>query len=270
MIRNRIDKSAFGYKIIFTEYKGHATDLSRQAVKEGVHVVIAAGGDGSVNEVAKALIHTDTALGILPVGSGNGLARSLGIPLAPSKAMAVINNGQLRAIDVGLAGSHLFLSNAGVGFDALVAKKFEQSRRRGLWSYIFTIMRTFSFYKPALYELSLDGKKQMTEAFFIGIANGNQLGYNFKIAPEATPYDGLLDVCLIGAIPVWKLPLVAIRAYNGRLPKSALVEYIHCKEIVIRMEEPISWMQTDGDAVAVDKNEITVSIVPQALKVIVP
>lgn len=244
--------------------------MSRRAVQQGIDVVIAAGGDGSVNEVARSLVHTGTVLGILPMGSGNGLARSLRIPLSFSKALAVINNFQLQTIDVGFADEHLFLSNAGVGFDALVAKNFEQSKRRGLISYVLTIMRALAVYKPASYELVIDDKKKKRSAFFIGIANGNQLGYNFKIAPAATPFDGLLDVCVIGRIPLWRLPLAAYRAYKGSLPKSAFVEYVRCRSLVISQNTSIGWMQTDGDALAVEGNTVKITIFPRALRVLAP
>lgn len=270
LVYRRIDKAVYHSELAFTQYKGHATELSRHAVQKGMDMVIAVGGDGSVNEVARALIHTDTALGILPMGSGNGLARSLGIPLALQKAFDIINKGNVKAIDIGLADQHLFLSNAGVGFDALVAKNFERSKRRGLLSYIYTIMRTLTVYKPAYYDLCIDGERKIKKAFFIGIANGNQLGYNFKIAPEAAPYDGFLDVCMIGAIPLWKMPLAAILTYNGKLPRSTFVEYMRCKKLVIQMKENIGWMQTDGDAIAIDHNKLVINIVPHALKVVVP
>ncbi len=270
LVSQRINKAALRYEIAFTAYKGHATELSHSAVRQGVDLVVAAGGDGSVNEVASALVHTGTPMGILPMGSGNGLARSLHIPLAPFKALDVINNFHVRTIDVGFANKHLFLSNAGVGFDALVAKNFEQSRRRGLMSYIFTIMRSLAAYKPASYELTVDGIKQKHSAFFIGIANGNQLGYNFKIAPEATPDDGLLDVCVIGPIPIWRLPLAAYRAYRGSLPQSAFVEYVRCSSLLIQGEKPMGWMQADGDAFPVEGNTLEVSVLPQALQVVTP
>lgn len=269
-INRWIDKEAFNYKIVFTEYKGHAVELSQQASKAGIDLVVAVGGDGSVNEVARGIIHTDTALGIIPMGSGNGLARSLEIPISLSKAIRILNKFQLKDLDVGIANKQLFLSNTGVGFDALVAKEFEQSTKRGLLSYAQIIIRTLFRHHPQDYTLYIDGKRQDKKAFFISVANGNQLGYNFKIIPHASPFDGFLDIAVIKDMPFWWLPIAAVRSINGSLLKSSLVEYIRCKELTIKSEEDIGWIQTDGDAIAVREKEIKIKLLPKALKVVVP
>lgn len=269
-IERQINKEQFAYELVFTEYKGHAIALSRQAVQDGLDLVIAAGGDGSVNEVARGLAGTDTALGILPLGSGNGLARSLQIPVNLSKALEVINGFRLKKIDAGYVNDRLFLSNAGVGFDAMVAKNFEDNRHRGFFHYVLTVIRTLSSHHPKAYELQVDGRTIRKEAFFIGIANGNQLGYNFKIAPGATLDDGVLDLCVIGPVPAWKLPFAAARSFNGSLPGSPYVEYFRGRQLSIRSEEEIDWMQTDGEAIAVDRKEIEIRVWPQALNVVTP
>ena len=269
-IKRWMNPALFSYELAFTRYAGEAIELSRKAAESGLDLVIAVGGDGSVNEVARGLVQSKTALGILPMGSGNGLARSLQIPLSLPKAVDVINRFQSRTIDVGFANDRLFVSNAGVGFDALVAKNFAHSRRRGFLSYVFTVIRSLAVHQPGHYRLHIDGTATERKAFFIGVANGNQLGYNFKIAPDATVDDGLLDLCIVGPLPLWRLPLAAIRSYNGSLPQSPYVTYQRCRELQIETDTALEWMQSDGDPIAVSGNHLQVRILPGALKVVVP
>lgn len=265
-IEKGLDQNIYDYDIVFTEYKGHARELSRQAVVDKIDVVVAVGGDGSVNEIAESLIHTSTALGILPKGSGNGLARSLKIPLQTSKALALINQARTHRLDIGFINEHLFLSNAGIGFDAIVTQIFEENKTRGLVGYLQSIPKALVQHKKFSYELFIDGEKKTGEAFMINIANGNQMGYHFKISPEASPFDGTLDIAIIEKITPWQLPPIVIKSFTEH--SSRHVKHLRGKALKIYSDETINFLQTDGEVIPNDKKELHIQIEPKALKII--
>ena len=152
-IETLTDASQFDYRIAFTEYAGHASVLAREAVENGFDIVVAVGGDGTVNEVARSLVHTPTALGIIPCGSGNGLARHLQIPLDARKAMQIINRATISSLDYGTINAMPFFCTCGVGFDAFVSLKFATGKKRGLLSYIENTLREGLSYKPETYTI---------------------------------------------------------------------------------------------------------------------
>lgn len=252
----------------FTEYAGHGELLAREAAAHGARVVAAVGGDGSVREVAKGIIGTEAVLGIVPKGSGNGLARSLGIPLSLKAALGVIAAGKTRQIDVGYANEELFLSNAGVGFDALIAKAFAASRRRGLRAYSWLVTRHLWGYRAPLWQLSVDGREWEEAAFMVNVANGRQLGYNFQIAPHAQPDDGWLDLTLIRPFPKAFGGTLVWHAFRGAIQRSRYVQHVRGRHI--RVAHPqLCTMQTDGDAHACGP-QVQFQIRRAALKVMVP
>lgn len=158
VIAAHLDMDFFDPEIIRTEYEGHGTELAKETAARGVRYIVAVGGDGSVNDIGKALAGTDTIMGIIPLGSGNGLARSLNIPCDPAKAIALLNRRRITKIDVGYANEVLFLSNAGVGFDMVVVKQFKNSKRRGLLTYVAIILKRFFSYKAWEWQIELDGQ----------------------------------------------------------------------------------------------------------------
>lgn len=250
-IAGGLDADRFTYELQTTERAKHGTELAAAAARAGAHAVVAVGGDGSVNDIVAGLLGTDTKLGIIPKGSGNGLARSLAIPLDVAGALAVINRDGLRRLDVGFAGDRLFLSNAGVAFDALIAKKFACSERRGLGVYSWLVTKHLWLYRSWRWNLELDGKPMQGKAFMISIANGTQFGYNFKIAPDADPADGLLDVVVVRPFPKILGGLMALRMRTGTLLGSPYVRRYRAAKIVVSHPE-LKLMQTDGDAHSCD------------------
>jgi YegS/Rv2252/BmrU family lipid kinase len=262
-----LDASEYSYEIQYTQYAGHGTELARNAAASEAFAVVAVGGDGSVNDIIKGLLGTNTLLGIIPKGSGNGLARTLGIPLDLAKAIQTINRCMVEAIDIGFANGKVFASNAGVGFDALVCKKFSQSNRRGLMVYTWLITKHMWLYRNWTWSLSIDGKKYEETAFFISVANGRQFGYNFKIAEDASWTDGLLDVVIIRKFPKILGAVLGFRMLSGTLLKSKYVRRIRAKHIVINNPQ-LKWMQTDGDSVACS-DTIEFKIQEKAQRVIV-
>jgi YegS/Rv2252/BmrU family lipid kinase len=250
-----------------TQHAGHGTKLAQNAASKGAFAVVAVGGDGSVNDVIKGLLGTDSLLAIIPKGSGNGLARTLSIPLDLAKAIQTINRCKVEAIDIGFANGKVFASNAGVGFDALVCKKFSQSKRRGLLVYTWLITKHMWLYRSWTWNLIVDGQEHEETAFFISVANGRQFGYNFKIAEDASWTDGLLDVVIIRKFPKILGALLGFRMFSGTLLKSNYVHRIRAKEVVISNPQ-LKWMQTDGDSLACS-NSIEFTIQEKAQKVIV-
>jgi diacylglycerol kinase (ATP) len=268
VIDGQLDKTKFTYAVAHTERAGHGTELAKQAAEQGAFAVVAVGGDGSVNDVAKGLVGTDTAMAIIPKGSGNGMARTMEIPLSLAEALDVINIGNLQTIDVGYVNDQLFLSNAGVGFDALISKRFASSDKRGLAVYSWLVTKHLWSYKEWDWKIKIDGKELPQKAFMINVANGQQFGYNFKIAPNANYTDGWLDVSIIKPFPKLLGSSLVIRALTGTIDKSPYVDTYRAKEVTLSHPD-LKWMQTDGDAHRCG-TEITFRIQPLALKVIAP
>ena len=264
----RLDGDQFSYEIQTTQRAKHGTELAQKAAEQGVYAVIAIGGDGSVNDVAAGLLGTKTVLGIIPKGSGNGMARTMKLPLKIEDAIDVLNLGRTVKMDVGFVNDKLFISNAGVGFDALVSKKFSRSERRGLGVYSWLVTKYLWLYKEWEYRITIDGKELKERAFLVNVANGQQFGYNFKIAPKASYTDGEFDVIIIRKFPKMLGGALTVRALMGTILRSPYVRFIKAKEIIITHPD-LKLMQTDGDAHACN-NRLHFRIVPAALEVIVP
>jgi YegS/Rv2252/BmrU family lipid kinase len=265
-----LDPGLFSWEIVYTSYRGHAASLSAQAAREGVDAVAAVGGDGSVNEVARGLLGTGCALAVIPAGSGNGFARMLGIPRNIPGALQAINDFHPVTIDVGFANGHLFLSNAGAGFDSLIARLFHDAPNRGLFNYARLVLGAIRTYRCKHYHLVMDSGELRERAFFVVAANGDQFGYNFRIAPGARMNDGLLDICVLKPIRWWQLPTVSLMSLTGRLGNSRFAIHMRCRSLVLERDEELSWMQVDGDPVDVREGRVEISVAPGALRVLAP
>ena len=264
----RLDKAQYTYELSYTERAKHGIELAKNAAEKGAFAVVAVGGDGSVNDVMAGLINTKTALAIIPKGSGNGFARTVGLPLNDEGCIDIINKSKVEIIDIGYANERPFISNAGVGFDALISKRFTESKTRGLSAYSWLVTRNLWQYKEWDFQITIDGERITEKAFLINIANGQQFGYNFKIAPNASYTDGLFDIVIIRKFPKMLGGRLIWRAMKGDITKSPYVRHYHGKEITIAHPE-LQLMQTDGDAHPCG-NHITFRIVPGALGVLVP
>ncbi|HTO15206.1 MAG TPA: diacylglycerol kinase family protein [Edaphocola sp.] len=246
-IKEHLDTALYDWNIEYTQYAGHGTLLAKEAVSRGYKTVVVVGGDGSINDVIQSLVNQDIILGVIPMGSGNGLARSVGLPLKVKEAIKVLNKKNIHAIDLGLINdSQYFISNAGVGFDAIVTKEFEKSEKRGFISYIDIIVRNMFSFKPKQWEIEVDGEIYNHTAFMITIANGPQLGYNFKIAPVAIFNDGLLDIVVIKKHPKFLTGILGLQGFTDSLLKNRYVAHYTGKKIIIRNIENET-MQLDGD-----------------------
>lgn len=267
LIMQTLDMEQWLPNIVFTEYAGHATDLAHQYARMGFDAVVAVGGDGTVNEVARGLKDTNTALGILPMGSGNGFARHLNIPIRPQKALEMINHSEPINVDYGLANGRLFVSTCGTGFDAVVADNFAGSNKRGFMTYLQNTLKVAFSYQPQTYHIVGDGLDVTHKAFLITFANANQWGYEAMIAPKASVQDGKMDIMLMSSHAILGSASLALRLFTGSIDNSYFMDTIRAKEITLEREE-VAPFHIDGDPVEMDK-DIHIKIVADGLRVLV-
>lgn len=266
LIENYLDHNKFDYDIAFTEYKLHAKTLAKQSSEEGIDIVCAVGGDGSVHEVGTALIGTKTKLAILPVGSGNGLARHLKISMNIREAIECINNSKSIAMDTVLVNEKSFLGVGGYGFDAVVAKRFDTHRRRGLWGYIQLILREFFRFNPINASIDIDGKIKTLPVVLLTVANSSQFGNGFTISPKSDVTDGELELVVLRPFTIWSAPLIVYRFFTKRSDTSRFSEIIPFKTAKLKLSKKIA--HYDGEPFDV-KDEINVSVVPKSLNIII-
>lgn len=255
------------YEIRLTEYAGHAVELAQTAAKEGFVVVAAVGGDGTVNEVGRGLLGTDAAMGIIPQGSGNGLARHLKVPLNLPAALRRVAAPTFSRMDVGVINDHPFFCTAGLGFDAHVSQHFAQAGSRGLSTYLQVTLREYRRYQSVPVRVNLNGQKLETDCYVLAFANASQYGNNAYIAPLADLRDGLLDVCLIDALPVGRAIRVSLAMAMGTLPKTNAAEYFRVPRGRVTAMAPIGF-HVDGDYLG-HATEFAVELLPLALAVAV-
>lgn len=263
-----LDPHIYTWDISFSESAVHLFEMSRAAAENGVDIIVAVGGDGTVNQVVKGMLGSKSVLGIVPAGSGNGLGHHLHIPIEIPGALDIINQCKIKEIDTGSVNDEIFVSIAGVGFDALVAKKFATAKRRGFLSYLGIVTNEYTYYRPRKYKLNIDGQVIRREALFVSFANTNQFGYNTIIAPDAAIDDGLIDVCIMKKVPIILAPGIIGLLLTRKIDSSGYVEIIKAKEISFsrRKKRPVN---IDGEPVKLSKN-IHVKVNPSSLKVIVP
>ena len=265
-IDERIDRSIYNYSIVKTEYAGHASQLAAAAVRDGVDVVVAIGGDGTINEIARSLVHTDTALGIIPCGSGNGLARHLRIPMEPKAAIDIINRGEQLCIDYGKINNIPFFCTCGVGFDAFVSLKFADSGKRGLLTYLENTLHESLTYQPEAYEIENEEGTVKHQAFLIACGNASQYGNNAYITPQASLMDGLMDITIIEPFTVLDVPSLSFQLFNKTIDQNSRVKTMRAKKIKIhRAQEGV--LHFDGDPLMAGK-ELEVEIIPKGLRVV--
>lgn len=267
LIRELLNKELFSPTVVVTEYAGHATQLAQQFALEGYYAVIAVGGDGTINEVGKGLCGTNTALGIIPNGSGNGFARHLEISTRMNRAVEMLNNSEVISVDYCTVNDIPFFSTFGVGFDALVAQDFSNTSR-GLKGYIESILKDIFQYKPEQYHLQGEGIDLTTSAFLINFANASQWGYDACIAPKASLQDGWMDVAIVSEFPLIKAPELAWQLFTKSIDENHYMHTIRTKEIMLERENESSPVHIDGTPTQMAK-DLHIKIVEDGLKVLV-
>jgi diacylglycerol kinase (ATP) len=267
-IKKYLDHSAYTYEIAYTSYAHHAVEISKKTSIDGVDIVVAIGGDGSANDVAQGLINSETILGLIPVGSGNGLAHHLKIPMSFKKSIGIINKLKISRIDTATINDKLFISIAGLGFDALVAEEFAHCGKRGFWAYLKTTYKQFKTYKPAFYKIRFDEREINCSALLVSFANSNQFGYNVCIAPAAQVDNGFLELCIIHPVSIFGAAFMAHRFFMKNIDRSKHVEIYKVKDTNVEVSADVS-CHIDGDPVE-HTNSATVKIKPKSLNIIIP
>jgi diacylglycerol kinase (ATP) len=265
LIRQYLDSDKFKAEIVFSDGVSHARQITKEAVGK-FELIVAVGGDGTVNEVASAIASTDTILGIIPFGSGNGLSRFLGVPMDTIKAIQLLNTGKVEAIDSAKLNSKSFFNMAGMGFDAHISEVFSHGKKRGFISYIKSTFQEISTYKPEVYHLEIDGKPYEREAFMLSFANSSQYGNDAHISPNASVQDGLLDVCIIKKFPIWRLVELGIRMMMKTADKTGYLEIIRGKHILVKRDKP-GPVHLDGEP-RIMGTDVEIIVFPGALRVI--
>lgn len=268
LVESSIDKNKYDYTIVFTEYANHATELTMKAIEDGYEYIAAVGGDGTINEVAKCMIDKEQTLVIIPFGSGNGLARHLGLPFKVEKLIKdVINNGKKYKIDTATINGVPFISLAGIGFDAMIADYFAKDENRGFLTYAKLITEKYPNYRQKEYTLIMDDKTTIEcKPFFVTFANSSQFGYNAEISPKASVQDGLLDVCIFKKPNILEVPIVATYFLAKQIDKSNFIDIYKAKKIqVFRKVDEVA--NVDGEPVEMSK-DIIVEIKPLSLNIL--
>lgn len=253
--------------IEYTQSRGHAILLARAASRNGFDYAIAVGGDGTINEVAQGLLDSETPMGILPRGSGNGLARHLGISVDLTEAIDNLFSSQVIRMDTMLINHKLSLNVSGIGFDGHIANLFANNKIRGLFGYLRLTLKEFFNFQEFEADVTIDGKTSLRKAFIIAIANSSQYGNNIRIAPLASVSDGLLDISIMKKVPLHNLRFI-YSFLRGTLQKSGRCEMLKAKEARIKASKPVAY-HIDGEPCGTD-DTFLIRLKPASLSVLVP
>lgn len=264
LVPKYLDEEKFSWSYAYTEYANHATEIAKNAVNDKTDIVIAVGGDGMVNEVFQSLVNTDTAFSIIPKGSGNGVARSYGIPMNAIKAIKNLNDGSFITVDTCLFNERPFLGVAGIGFDGRISALFASKKKRGLKGYIRLILIELFNYSHHRFKITFDNNNVEHIAFIVAFANTQQYGNNAYIAPTAKFDDGKLNIVIINKFSKWLIPILAIRIMTKSILHLKFVNKYETSHITVTTSAKDA--HVDGEPITADViNEI--SIVPKSLKV---
>lgn len=267
LIQSILDKNHFEYDIQYTEYAGHASELALKARNENLDAVVAVGGDGTLNEIASQLKNSDTALGIIPGGSGNGLSMHLGIGRNATKALKIFANFRTKMMDTAIVNDRFYLNMAGVGIDGLIAYKTKLNHKRGFTNYVKGTIIEGLKYKNQVYKVVIDDKEYEGKFLSINVANGSMFGYNFTIAADADTTDGLMNTLMIHDANKINYVGNAWRFWAKRIHKSKLASTGKSTNIKLVIYED-SYMHVDGEGFPCEAGEFLFSVAPMSLKVI--
>ena len=267
LIEDHLDTSKFDYDCVFTEYSQHATALSRQAVKENIDIVVAVGGDGTMHECALGLMGSNTALAVLPCGSGNGFALHFHMHKKLTEAIIQLNSCHFKLIDSCTANNKPFFNVSGVGFDAHIAHLFSKTKIRGFFTYVKLVLKECLYYPAQNYVLSYDSKKEQHRAVIISWANATQFGNNAQISPHSKVDDGKVDICVLKDFKRYLVPLLLYQLFTGKMHSSKYITIIRTKSMTIECQNGMSHL--DGEVIDLGPS-IHIDTHPKSLKIFVP
>ncbi|MDD2623056.1 MAG: YegS/Rv2252/BmrU family lipid kinase [Bacteroidales bacterium] len=266
-----LDTKKFSYIINYTQYKNHAYELATNAVDKGIDIIIAVGGDGTISEIVNAIVHTNCVLGIIPVGSGNGLANHLHISKRIKKAIKIINENHMERIDTVRLNEYMYASIAGAGFDAFIANRFDDFSKRGIISYLILIFKYLFIYKSRTYIVRQENTIIKQKAFLVCFANSSQWGFNVRISPESSVQDGYVNVCFIKKPNIISLPFFILFLFSGNL--NQVVNYVKIyklKEFSVETEDKeVMHVHIDGDPIPT-QYKLEIKTNPLSLHILLP
>ncbi len=265
-IEEYIAKYIEDFDIIYTQKAGDATRISKKAAKENIDAVVAVGGDGTVNECLKGLVNTNTALGVIPCGSGNGFAYHIGMKRKIEHAIMQLKDICIKEIDSCRANGAPFINVSGIGFDAHISNLFSDLKVRGFINYVKIILKELS-YKPQKYTIKYKSIERKVNAYMISFANASQYGNSARISPMANIQDGLIDFVIVKDFPKWRIPLFLLKITTGKVHLSKYVEIIKCKHMEINANNTL--LHLDGEPYK-SSNPIKINILPRSLKILMP
>jgi len=269
-ILSQFSKEEYKIQVDYTNQKKHAIVLTKAAITRNPDYIIACGGDGTINEVASCLVGTSIKLGIIPVGSGNGLASNLNIPRNFDKAIAIIKKGNSTAMDVGQLNHKYFFSNMGIGIDAMIIKKYERAGKRTLPAYIKAALSSSLEFKPQKTIVHFNNQIVETDPLMLFISNSNEMGYNMSLTPKASLHDGLLDMIIIPKLSFLEKIMLGYYVLRNTIEKFKKAKHFLVKDIQIEMpSKNFIDAQIDGEQYNLKTNKIKVSLLPKALQVLI-
>jgi YegS/Rv2252/BmrU family lipid kinase len=271
-LRPYFNEADYGLTVKYSKYKKQAIALTKDSVKEGAQTIVACGGDGTINEVASCLVGTTIKLGIIPMGSGNGLASHLMIPQVIEKAIEIIKNDDVVTIDVGRINEQFFFSNTGMGFDANVIKNYEALEKRTIIGYIKASFKSFNEYKKERdVMISIDRNHTILNPFLVFISNSNELGFNISLTPKACLMDGQLDVLIVPEISKLKMLLFGALMLIRKSHWLKEIKTYQTKNLQIyRNEGQFLDSQIDGEFHLVEDKNISISVLEKSLGILAP
>lgn len=265
-IEKAIDPSIFDYHLHYTEHKGHATEIAKQLCGTNEDIIVAVGGDGTVNEVAQSLVGATSILGIIPTGSGNGLARHLGIPQNVTKALQLLNTLNHRKIDSCTANNHFFMNVSGMGYDAHISHCFALKRKRGMKTYVKLILSEWWTYSVKHFEIEIDGETVFNnKAVLVSFANGTQFGNNVIISPQSIDNDGILDLCILKPFRFYEIPHMLLALATRRFHLHKRMTIISCKKATIKSDE--AKIHLDGEPLNLE-NPVNLQVFKKSINII--
>lgn len=262
------ESEGFDVDIRFTERAGHASEMAREAVERGIDTVVAIGGDGTINEIGRSLVGSEVKFGIVPMGSGNGLARHIQVPLDTQKALQCIKEGYYVKADYGTVNDKIFFCTAGVGFDAEVSQRFAEAGTRGPVTYLRSFMQLVGDYKPSTYVIHTDDGRVQEKALLVAIGNASQWGNNAYITPQASITDGLFDVTIIKPMPLIEIPKIAMQLFTRELDQNPHTKTFRSSHLKIFMPHA-SAIHVDGEPMQME-GVIDIQMHPEQLNIICP
>lgn len=268
LVSKTLDKDKLSWDIQYTQAPDHATELAMKAKQDNLDYIIAVGGDGTVNEIAKVLTHSESVMGVLPAGSGNGFAMHLGLGRNIKLALEKISKLKSITIDTCSVNDHFYINVAGAGFDALIANRIKQDKKRGFQAYLKRSLQEARSYKNGTYTITYNDKKITSKFLSVNVANASMFGYNFTIAPQASLQDQVLDLVMIKDAPKYKYILSGWRFLNQSIDKSTFVEIENVREVTIESKEVMPF-HIDGEGMP-SVHKLDFKIDSASLKILVP